>query len=516
MDEIRFSDFTLQRRLRRLTKDGEEIALGARAFDLLELLVAQRDTVVGRDEIMATVWPETVVGENNLNVQVANLRRVLGPEAIVTVPGRGLRFALDVATDGPVPLSLPDRPSVVVLPFSDLGTDPELAWLAEGFVEDITTELSRFRDLFVVARNSALLYRQTPRDLSAVSRELGVRYVVEGSVRATPDRVRVTAKLIDATNGEQVWADNFDGDLSGHFETQAEVARALVTCLVPQIGRADAERERATPPEDLTAHGLAKQAWFAAAAGDMAYDQEPRDSGTALARQALERDPGSSLAWRVLAWVAWGNAYHATTDSIPRTLAEGIDAATKAIAADPADHHARRLRALLHFMNQSPETGLPELRRAHEMNPNCSSTLAWLGLYEGLHGDIRRGVPLAEAAIRHSPRDPSHGSHLAALGFAQFANRDYVAAADTASAALAESAGSAVPLVLSTIANVAAGRLERATDAFNRLEQIAPKLVEVRLSGRWLATNPEYLKRAHMFFRIAAGLASPEAAERLR
>jgi len=135
---------------------------------------------------------DMVVGENNLNAQIANLRRILGPEAIVTVPRRGLRFALQLGCEPPA-LTLPDRPSVVVLPFSTFGGDPDLDWLADGFVEDITTELSRFRDLFVVARNSAFVYRQMPRDLREIARNLGVRYVVEGSVRATPARVRVTA-----------------------------------------------------------------------------------------------------------------------------------------------------------------------------------------------------------------------------------------------------------------------------------------------------------------------------------
>lgn len=173
MDSFSFSDFVLQRRARQLTRAMDIIPIGARAFDLLDLLIAHRDRVVSRDEIMAVVWPDTVVGENNLNVQVANLRKVLGGDAILTVPGRGLRFGLDVRAS--VALDLPDRPSVVVLPFSNLGGDPDLAWFADGFVEDITTELSRFRDLFVVARNSAFAYRQAPRDLRAISRELGVR-----------------------------------------------------------------------------------------------------------------------------------------------------------------------------------------------------------------------------------------------------------------------------------------------------------------------------------------------------
>jgi TolB-like protein len=516
MDSVRFTEFTLLRRARRLVRGDEDVAIGARAFDLLDLLISCRDRVVGRDEIMAAVWPDSVVGENNLNVQLANLRRLLGPGAIVTVPGRGLRFTLEVASAGPLALGLPDRPSVVVLPFADLGGDPTLSWLADGFVEDITTELSRFRDLFVVARNSALVYQSMPRDLSVISRELGVRYVVEGSVRATSERVRVTAQLIDAHSGGQVWAEVFDRDLVGHFDTQARVSQAIVTCLAPQIDRAEAERIRTAAPDDLTAHGIALRGWSLVSAGDMAYDPAPRDKAVELARQALDLDPTSGLAWRVLAWVAWWNVYHATTPSVPDTLGEGIDAATKAIASDPTDHHARRLRALLHFMNQDARAGLPELRQAHEMNPNCAVTLAWLGLYEGFHGDAERGVPLAEAALRRSPRDPSRGSLLAALGFAQFAVRNYDAATQAAEAALAEAAGSATPLILGAIAWVGAGRIDLAAAAFARVAEIAPSLVEARLAGRWLSSNPDYLARADMFFRIAAGLAPPEAADSLR
>jgi tetratricopeptide (TPR) repeat protein len=339
---------------------------------------------------------------------------------------------------------------------------------------------------------------------------------VEGSVRATPHQVRVTAQLIDATTGGQVWAENFDRDLGRHFDTQARVARAIVTCLAPQIDRVEAERIRTAAPGDLTAHGLALRGWSVISAGDMAYDRGPRDKAADLARQALALDPNSALAWRVLAWVAWWNAYHVTTPSVPRTLAEGIEAATCAIAADPTDHHGRRLRALLHFLNQDPETGLPELRQAHEMNPNCAVTLAWLGLYEGFHGEADRGVPLAEAALRRSPRDPSRGSMLVVLGFAQFAVRNYAAAAEAAEAALSESAGSATPLILAAIAWVGAGRIDRAAAAFARVAAIAPSLVEARLAGRWLTSNPDYLARAHTFFRIAGGLAPADAAAALR
>ncbi len=516
MKNLVFGDFELNQSTRQLIRDSQDLPLGGRAFDLLELLITHRDRVVSRDEIMANVWSGIVVGENNLNVQVANLRRFLGVDAIVTVPGRGLRFALEVTADAPVPPALPDQPSVVVLPFENFGTAPDLAWLADGFVEDITTELSRFRDLFVVSRNSAFTYRAMPRNLRTISRELGVRYVLEGSVRATIDRVRVAAQLIEATTGGHLWAENFDHDLGNFFETQQRVARAVVTCIAPQIDRAEAAGITICPPEDLTARGLALQGWVTISSVEMSYDPGPRERAQALAIQALDRDPGSGLALRVLAWVAWWNVYHSTTSSIPETLAEGIEAATKAIAIDPVDHHARRLRALLRFMSQDAEAGLTELRQAHNMNPNCAVTLCWLGLYEVFHGDVERGVALAEAALLRSPRDPARGSILTVKGFAQFAVRDYVAAVQTADAALAESAERASPLILGTISLVGTGQIDRAIDAFRRVQKIAPKLTEARLDGRWLSTNPDYLSRAHLFFRIAAGLAQPEEADSLR
>lgn len=515
MDVFFFSDFVLDRRTRQLRRGADVLPIGARAFDVLDVLISHSDRIVSREEMFEAVWPDTVVGDNNLNVQVAKIRQVLGPDAIITVPRRGLRFALDLAADTQR-LELPDRPSVVVLPFSNFGGDPELAWMADGFVEDITTELSRFKDLFVVARNSAFLFRDTPRDLRSIARDLGVRYVVEGSVRATPERVRVTTQLIDTTSGGQVWAERFDHTIDAHFETQAAVSRAIVSCLFPQIERVEADRIRIAVPDDLTAHGLAQQGWTAISSEEMSYESGPRDRAAALAHQALSRDPRSGLAHRTLAWVAWWTVYHGTTSSVPATLTEGIDAATRAITIDQTDHHARRLRAQLYFMKDDAPTGLIELRHAHDLNPNCALTLCWLGFYEAVNGDVAKGVPLAEAGLRRSPRDPALGSMLCALGFAQFAASNYDAAVVAAEAALAEAANGATPLILGTIANVGAGRIDRATMLFQQVALNAPKLVEARLAGRWLSSNPDYLTRAYTFFRVAAGQALPEAADAVR
>ncbi len=518
VDAFHFQDCILRPSLRQVLRDGAPLALGARAFDLLVHLVTNAGRVLARDEVMLAVWGDAIVGDNNLNVQVATLRQLLGRDAVLTIPGRGLRFGHPVraaaATEAePEP---PDRPSVVVLPFSDLGAEAAWAWLADCIVEDVTTELSRFRDLFVVARNSAFAWRDQPRDVRSVARILGVRYVVEGSVRVAAGRVRATAQLIDATSGGHAWAENFDAELDDPFAAQARIAAGIVAALAPQIDGAEAFRMRRAPPSNPGAFGLAQAAWSVMSADEMAFDPTPRNRAAALAREALAADRCCGLAHRVLAAVAWWHAYHGTTDDVAATVAAGRDAADAAIGLDAQDHHAWRQKGLLAFMAQDGAAGLSALRRAHDLNPNCAVTLAWLSLNEALHGESERGVLLAEAALRRSPRDPARGEMLCALGFARFAARDYVGAAAAAQGALLGMANAAPPLVLGAIAQVGAGDLPAAAATFARLHETAPGLAAARLAGHWLSTNPDYQARAHLFLRVAASLAPPEDADALR
>lgn len=519
-DRIYFLEYEIRPAIRQLLLNGSPISMGARAFDLLLYLIAHRNRIVPRDELMKQVWCGITVGDNNLNVQVSILRKLLGSQAIVTLPGRGLRFGLEVSETpliGSEPdIPLPSKPSVVVLPFMDMGVDRSLSWLPDSFVEDITTELSRFRNLFVVARNSAFTYRDQPTDVRHVARQLGVRYVVEGSVRTAPGRVRVTAQLIDAKMGGHVWAENFEGPLDHHFDLQDRIVGVVVTALAPQIDAAENAHSRTIQPADLNAHGFAQRAWSATSAGEMKYAPAPRDDALTLAERALAIDPNSSLAWRAIGWVQWWHAYHGTTNSRENTLKKGIAAAIRATEIDGSDHHAWRIKALLDFMNEAPERGLAGLRQAHEINPNCATTLAWLGMYEATHGNVSKGVPYVQSALRLSPRDPSRGSFLAALGFAQFASRDYESAAQTSNAARLEAPDSATPLLLGAICWVGVGQIEKAQTLFKQLEEIAPKLVEARLAGLWLSTNPDYLKRAHTFLQAAAGLINETTVQPLR
>lgn len=522
----RFGCFDMLPDTRQLVRGGAPVVIGARAFDLLQCLIEYRERVVSKDDLVRRIWPETVVGENNLNVQVATLRKLIGPQAVVTVAGHGYRFGLElkgsaVAVDdvesSPAPrLALPDKPSIAVLPFLCLGDDPQQAYFADGVTEDITTELSRFHSLFVIARNSAFTYKGQAVDVRAVSRDLGVRYVVEGSVRRAGKRVRVVAQLIDALTGEHIWAEKYDRVVEDIFDLQEEVARAVVVAMAPQIEVPEARRARRMGPDNLSAYALAQRGWAVASASDMAYERSPRDEAFRWATQALALDTDCALALRTIALVHWWHAYHNTTESIPDTIALGLAAATRAVALDHGDHHARRWRAQLLFMAGQPEDGLAELRQAHQINPNCALTLSWLGCYEATSGDESKGVPYALEALRLSPRDPSRAAFMAVLGFAHFATGDYAASVQAAQAALREAPGSPIPHVVGAISWVGVGEIALAQAEFQRLVRIAPRLAEARLAGRWLSARPHYLQRAHTFLRIAAGMEDPHAADALR
>lgn len=250
---------------RQILAYGKPVPLGARAFDLLLMLIEHRDRFVGRNELMALVWPGLVVEESNLTVQMSALRKALGADAVATVPKRGYRLRLQTqriglalgnkpAVAGTRPV-LPDKPSIAVLPFLDLCEDAGQSSFVDGITEDITTELSRFRSLFVIARNSAFVYQGRAVDVRRVSRELGVRYLLEGSVRRRGQRVRVVAQLIDALSGEHLWVEKYDRVLEDIFDLQDELSGAIVAALAPRIHSADEERVRRIRPARLDAHG---------------------------------------------------------------------------------------------------------------------------------------------------------------------------------------------------------------------------------------------------------------------
>jgi adenylate cyclase len=255
-EEIRFGRFRLDLRRGRLLHDGEPVVLGGRALDVLRVLASAEGAVVSKDELMTRLWPGRTVAENNLHVHISALRKALdehgeGDTYIITVPGRGYRLAhpsgsrrAGLSEPSPArPLPLTDKPSIAVLPFANLSADPEQEYFSDGVADDIITALSRYPSLLVIARNSSFSYKNLAVDMKRVGGELGVRYVLEGSVRKADRRIRVTAQLVETDAGAHLWADRYDANITDVFTVQDEITRAVTTAIAPAI--ADAERQRA-------------------------------------------------------------------------------------------------------------------------------------------------------------------------------------------------------------------------------------------------------------------------------
>jgi TolB-like protein len=277
-----FEDYVLDPERRELTRGSEVIAVGPQVFDLLVYLVQNRAHVVTKDELLGVVWGGRIVSESTLTSHINAVRKAIGDSGqeqrlIRTVARKGFRFIGEVgealtsgrsgsfnaelatsAEAAAQALPLPEGPSIAVLPFVNLSGDLEQDYFADGVVEDIIAALSRIRWLFVIARNSSFTYKG---QVVQVGRELGVRYVLEGSVRKSAKRVRITGQLIDATTGGHLWADRFEGTLGDIFELQDQVAENVVGAIAPQLERAEIERAKQKPTESLDAYDYTCGEW---------------------------------------------------------------------------------------------------------------------------------------------------------------------------------------------------------------------------------------------------------------
>jgi TolB-like protein len=298
--EITFGPFRLDVERRLLFRNSAAVPLRSRGADILCALAAAPGKLVTKDELMARVWPRETVGENTLQVHVSALRKALGEDVggqrfIATVPGRGYRFiaepaaratASGIVADATPELALPDKPSIAVMPFENMSGDREQDYFADGITEDIITALSRMRWLFVIARNSTFTYKGRNVDLKQVGRDLGVRYVLEGSVRKAGNRVRITGQLVDATTGAHLWADRFDGELTYVFDLQDQVTVSVVSAISPMLEEAEIERAKRKPTENLTAYDY----FLRAMACMYQWTREGNEEALHLFHRAIELD----------------------------------------------------------------------------------------------------------------------------------------------------------------------------------------------------------------------------------
>ena len=393
-------------------------------------------------------------------------------------------------------LPLPDKPSIAVLPFANMSGDPEQEYFADGMVEEIITALSRIRWLFVIARNSSFSYKGQAVDVKHIGRELGVRYVLEGSVRKAGGRVRINAQLIDATNGAHLWADHFDGSLEGVFELQDQVASNVAGVIEPELQAAETTRSVGRPTNDLTAYDLYLRAYAMVLSSEAQIPEALR-----LMEEAIERDPryGPALAWGAFCYMRRcqdGRSQDPNTDS-----RKGIDLARQALQVAEDDPGTLVNAALtLAYFGEDIGAMMALADRALVLNPSFARGWHISGALRWYAGQPDVAIEHAEAALRLSPRART-GMAYALIGSAHFLARRFDEAVPKLLVAIEEDP--TYPEIYRVLAACYAqmGRLDDARDVVRRLRAITPTVMPSFVPYR----NPEHRELYLSGLRLAAG-----------
>jgi len=410
---VEFGRFRILPRRREVLADGRPIELGGRAYDVLMALIEADGAVVGKDELMSRVWPGRIVEEGNLRAQIKALRTALGvPDLIRTVAGRGYQFTGAVhrysgrdqrpiaqeavaATPAMVPRLL-----IVVLPFVNLSDDREQQYFADGITEDLTTDLSRLVGYSIISRNTAFTYRNRPSNTKQIGRELGVRYVLEGSVQRAGNRIRVSVQLIDPETDTHLWADRVDRDAGDLFALQNEITSQIAVALHVELVRAEATRPTLQP--DALDYVLRARALYL---GNVPTRHNYAEQ-IALYECALSLDPSSEKVQSFLAWQQAARVVDQMTDTAASDLARAEMFADRALTAVPGTALAHFAKAEVLRAQQRFEEAISEYETVLALNRNWVHAIASLGYCRFITGSIEEAIPAQERAIRLSPRDP--------------------------------------------------------------------------------------------------------------
>lgn len=328
------------------------------------------------------------------------------------------------SADAGKPPPLPDKPSIAVLAFENMSDDSEQEFFSDGITEDIITALSRSPWLFVIARNTTFTYKGENVDVKRVAEELGVRYVLEGSVRRAGDRVRVTAQLIDGLTGGHVWSERYDGQLADVFDLQDEITQNVVASILTKVHLTASGPVEQRPRPDLTVWELTMRSWH------FLYDFSPQSYASAekLLQQALGLDPDSPEANLVLSVICYHRVILGFTDTPRETAEQAHDLARRATRLDDQNEYAHWALGLSCFGLHRHDEAITALERAVELNPNCSVAFGTLGTALGLVGRVDEAIICQETAIRSNPRDPSIFFRFSGMALANYlAGRDDIA-----------------------------------------------------------------------------------------
>jgi TolB-like protein len=473
-----FGPFRLDSRLGLLLCGTEPTELGQRAVSLLRLLVERGGQPVSREALIEAAWPGLTVEESNLTVQIAALRKVLdgGGDAgwIETLPRRGYRYVgpaaqVTGAVSAAPGLALPDKPSIAVLPFANLGADPEQDYFADGMVDDIITGLSRVRWLFVIARNSTLQYRALPIDARQVGRQLGVRYILQGSVRKAADRIRISCQLVDAATGAQLWAERYDRKLDDVFALQDEVSLAVVGAMEPSLRRTEAERVRRKRPDSLDAYELVLRSQPDVFSGM----PEPSVKALSLLGRALALEPDYPLAH---AYAAMCHHNLFLRNGLKEADRDGsVRHAQAAISNGQDDALALTFAGFSIGMDAHDRAAaFTAFDAALAISPSSALTYILGSVLHGWAGEAERAIDWAQQGLRLSPFDSWAFAAYHSLVLGHFKNGRFGDATDAAYKAVQANPGHSISHMLLASALARSGKADEARAAASTVLRLQP------------------------------------------
>ena len=428
-----FDDYMLDIEQRELRHSGEPIPLEPLVFDLLVHLVANRDRVLSKDNLLDAVWSGRIVSESALASCIAAVRRAVSDSGeaqklIRTIPRKGFRFIGDVREDtGAISGGIEaqpshhEQPSIAVLAFANLSSDPEQEYLSDGIADDIITELSQDRSLFVIARGSSFTSKGASVDTRQIASELGVRYVLDGSVRRSDGRIRVNARLIDTTTGHHIWARRYDHAVEDVFAVQDEIASDVVRAILPVVATAERQRAMRKAPDSLSAWEAWQRALWHWSGGDLANSR-------AFLERSVALDPRFAPPHGMLAWLYLSEATIGVGPPLRETLIPALTAARTALELDPDSAIAHAMLAWVLDHQGNSRSALEEAETAIALNPNDPQGHLIKGhvlLHSGRPAEARESLG---SALRLDPRGPIAAVALLKLTTCDYFQRDYEAA----------------------------------------------------------------------------------------
>jgi TolB-like protein len=475
-----FEEYAFDTDRRELHRGADVVSIAPQVFDLLDYLIRNREHVVSKDDLINAIWNGRAVSDAALTTRLNVARSAIGDSGeeqrfIKTLPRKGFRFVgpvreaqrpasvaiTDNSMEPPKPtLVLPDKPSIAILPFTNLSSDPEQDYFADGMVDDLTTALSRFKSLFVIARNSSFVYKGKSVDIKQVGRDLGVRYVLEGSVRRAAGKVRIAGQLIDATTGAYLWADRFEGEMEDIFDLQDSVTQQVVGAIAPEIDRAEMQRAGRGTSGNIDAvtetyRGLPHIHW--------PTSPENNDAALQHFKNAIAIDPTFAPAYGgATACLLWRRnnrwpADIAADDTQLLRFAKRVEE----LNADDALALSTIGYALFHN-HLDCDAGIELVDRAIRSNPNYAPAYRRKGCLQVWDGGSDVAIANFEHGMRLSPRDPLSFISMIGIAFAHFNACRYGEAAGWADKFMRASPCYTGGLQVAIACYVGAGRLEDA------------------------------------------------------